>query len=252
MLKNDNLDLLIKKYYSLINNYSIFFFNSIKDIENEITFNIYIKGIKLIENVFFISLFYLNSLNEVYNNVEKSYVYYIEFINQINLTNISNIFQNNESNFDLTIKDAIIFSYKKTVFTINSNIEDKKNKIQNILLEKFTLYNKFINNLFIIYYDYYIIYKKYNALDIISFYKDNILYIRKHIEKIKNNKISNKYFEIIINIIKTLYSSNYYSYNYQDKINKYNKISNFIDKIINIVNNNNNNKNIYDIINTII
>ena len=92
------MDLIFKKYYLLINNYTIFFLDTINYVNKNTYINIYIKGIKILENVFFLSLLYFNFINEVYNNSEKAYVYYIEFINQID---INNQFTNNENNLIL-------------------------------------------------------------------------------------------------------------------------------------------------------
>ena len=124
MLSNNNSDIeiLLNKYFLLINNYTIFFLDTIKNMHTHIYINIYIKGIKIIKTVFLLSLYYYKSINDIYSNTEKSYVYFIEFINQINFNN--NLDANNETNFDITIKDAIIFAYKKTIFVQESKINE--------------------------------------------------------------------------------------------------------------------------------
>ena len=142
-----NINDIINKYNNLLINYNKFFFNNIIIYKNNnLSKNIYIKGINLIENVFNISFLYLDNLGDIYNLCEKSYIYFIEFINQINISN------NIENNIDLTIKDAIIFCYKKTILNFENNLINKNNNnINCIILNKITPYIKIINNLNIIY-----------------------------------------------------------------------------------------------------
>ena len=142
----NNINDIISKYNNLLINYNKFFFNNIIIYKNKnLSKNIYIKGINLIENVFNVSFLYLDNLGDIYNLCEKSYIYFIEFINQINISN------NIENNIDLTIKDAIIFCYKKTILNFENNVINKNNNINCIILNKITRYIKIINNLNIIY-----------------------------------------------------------------------------------------------------
>ena len=109
MIISENVIEILTKYLLTVNNYNKFFFKNLS-IYKDSNFikNLYIKGLLLIYNIFNISLLYLDSLSDIYNLCEKGYVYFIEFVNQIN---ISNSFESNS--FELTLKDAIIFSYKK-------------------------------------------------------------------------------------------------------------------------------------------
>lgn len=146
MIINENIIEILNKYLASINNYNEFFFTNIsinKDIQILEIF--YIKGIILINNIFNFSLLYLDSLIDIYNLCEKGYIYFVEFLNQICMTNY---LENNS--FELTIKDAIIFSYKKTIFTIDSTI-NINNSDYNIY--KLNIINEFIyiiNNISII------------------------------------------------------------------------------------------------------
>ena len=141
-----NINDVISKYNNLLINYNKFFFNNIISYKNNnLSKNIYIKGINLIENVFNISFLYLDNLGDIYNLCEKSYIYFIEFINQINISN------NIENNIDLTIKDAIIFCYKKTILNFENNVINKNNNINCIILNKITPYINITNKLNIIY-----------------------------------------------------------------------------------------------------
>lgn len=72
-----------------------------------------------------------------------SITYYVEFLNQIN-TNSVNTF------ISLTLKDAILFVYKKTLFNLNSQyIKRYKNKNDDKLFEIIFTITKIINRLHI-------------------------------------------------------------------------------------------------------
>jgi len=119
MITNENIIDIINKYLLTVNNYNKFFFSNITFYKHSsILENLYIKGIYLINNIFNLSLIYLDSLVDIYSLCEKGYIYFIEFINQINITN-----SYETNSFELTLKDAIIFSYKKTIFTLDNNIK---------------------------------------------------------------------------------------------------------------------------------
>jgi hypothetical protein len=116
---SENIIEILSRYLLTVNNYNRFFFKNIS-IYKDINFlkNLHIKGLLLINNIFSISLLYLDSLIDIYNLCEKGYVYFIEFVNQIHITNS---FESNS--FELTLKDAVIFSYKKTIFTFDNIIK---------------------------------------------------------------------------------------------------------------------------------
>lgn len=119
MIISENIIEILTRYLLTVNNYNKFFFKNISIYKDSNSIkNLYIKGLLLIYNIFNISLLYLDSLIDIYNLCEKGYVYFIEFVNQIN---ISNSFESNS--FELTLKDAIIFSYKKTIFTFDNIIQ---------------------------------------------------------------------------------------------------------------------------------
>ena len=82
---------------------------------------IYLKGLFLLKNIYILLHFNTVSRNEITSILEKVYIYFIEFIIQINI---------NSANFELTLKDAVMFTYKKTIFsykqtTTNKNIIDQ-------------------------------------------------------------------------------------------------------------------------------
>tara|TARA_B100001769_G_scaffold252336_3_gene226635 strand:+ start:37 stop:996 length:960 start_codon:yes stop_codon:yes gene_type:complete len=146
MIINENIIEILNKYLASINNYNDFFFTNIsinKNIKNIEIF--YIKGIILINNIFNFSLLYVDSLIDIYNLCEKGYIYFVEFLNQICITNY---LENNS--FELTMKDATIFSYKKTIFTIDSSININNSDINNYKLNIINEFIYIINNISII------------------------------------------------------------------------------------------------------
>ena len=238
MIISENIIEILTKYLLTINNFNKFFFTNITLYKNnKLLENLYIKGIILINNIFNISLLYLDSLVDIYNLCEKGYIYFIEFINQINITNSS---ENNS--FELTLKDAIIFSYKKTIFnietTINTDISEFNNFKHNIINEIIII----INNLsFILNKNTY---KHFNSdTNINEFINSSTLSLSKFIKKIFNSldintKISTIDYKIVHklkNINSTLLYINNVCYNndtlYDDEVSK--NILHFIEKFIN-------------------
>jgi hypothetical protein len=97
---------------------------------------IYLKGLFLLKNIY--SLLHFNNINNINSNetkniLEKAYIYFIEFLIQINI---------NSANFELTLKDAVMFTYKKTILSykytannkniIQKNLDNNLNSICNI------------------------------------------------------------------------------------------------------------------------
>jgi hypothetical protein len=105
---------------------------------------IYINiGIKTIFHV--ITNIFINTKNidtTVYHG-KLSINYYIEFLKQINSNNINSFIH-------LTLKDAILFVYKKTIFNLNSEYNKTyKNKKDDIMFYKIFKITTIINNLHI-------------------------------------------------------------------------------------------------------
>jgi hypothetical protein len=238
MIINENIIEILTKYLLTINNFNKFFFTNITIYKNEkLLENLYIKGIILINNIFNISLLYLDSLVDIYNLCEKGYIYFIEFINQINITNSCET-----NSFELTLKDATIFSYKKTIFniekTISTDISDFNNFKHSIINEIIIIINNlsFILNKNI----YKLFYSDSNIIEIIN---NNAIFLSKNIKKIFNlldinTKISTIDYKIIHKLkninyiliyINNTYNNNHYIYNNEVIKN----ILQFIEKFIN-------------------
>ena len=94
---------------------------------------IYLKGLFLLKNIYILLHFNTVNRNEITAILEKAYIYFIEFVIQINI---------NSANFELTLKDAVMFTYKKTIFSykqtstnkniIDQGIDNNLNSICNI------------------------------------------------------------------------------------------------------------------------
>lgn len=69
------------------------------------------QGISTIHHIFLMLLLYTKNIELVFSNLKKAYYYYIEFIQQI---------KKDEHQFlKFSVKDAILFVYKKTVNELN-------------------------------------------------------------------------------------------------------------------------------------
>lgn len=142
MIISENIVEILTRYLLTVNNYNRFFFKNIS-IYKDTNFlkNLHVKGLLLINNIFNISLLYLDSLIDIYNLCEKGYVYFVEFVNQINITNS---FESNS--FELTLKDAVIFSYKKTIFTFDNTIQTSISNTNKFKLKIINTIISIINN----------------------------------------------------------------------------------------------------------
>ena len=250
MLVTENTSDIIYKYITIVNNYSITFHTNITGYKHhKYLENLYIRGLNLITNIFSISLLYLDNILDINNLCEKGYIYFIEFVNQINSTNFT------ETNFELTLKDAIIFSYKKTLFTIENTIEIHTNSYEKQKTHIINIFIKIINNVYMILnnklyiqdsnknknqiidkitFDINKLSKKIiNNLDLHSIHHDTNININ-NINNINNIVLC---IDKIYNILNLLINNlNHYKTTNSDSINIdiiFNNLLTFIDKIIN-------------------
>tara|TARA_Y100000389_G_scaffold26320_1_gene22648 strand:+ start:893 stop:1738 length:846 start_codon:yes stop_codon:yes gene_type:complete len=241
MIISENVIEILSRYLLTVNNYNKFFFKNLS-IYKDSNFikNLYIKGLLLIYNIFNISLLYLDSLSDIYNLCEKGYVYFIEFVNQIN---ISNSFESNS--FELTLKDAIIFSYKKTIFTFDNIIHTTISDNNKYKLEIINTLISIINNSSIIINNK--IYYLYNN----QLYDENIFHQEINLITLNLSKLIKKIFIATdlnskqhdinpnlviylenISIFINLISINYNIFNYSNLHEFHKNIIIFIDKYI--------------------
>ena len=126
-------------YTTLINYYVIY---SIENIKSK-NINIFDKGFSLISNIFITILMYTRSLNTTIHHTQKGILYYIEYITQITD-------KDDTMFFNLTLKDAIVYVYTKTIYDINEKIRSAfilttfENKLFNIIHQLIVNYNDII------------------------------------------------------------------------------------------------------------
>lgn len=171
----DSSTTIFLKYMTIINDYLKHCLDNmfIKNI-NYYTY-IVKKGITTLTTVFKILLLYTKNLDLVYNNCQKSYIYYIEFIGQIG--------EENNSFLQLNSKDATLFVYKKTIFEINNDIRNdseynSSNELLTDICSLIQLYNTILYNLI----------DNNNINDIIKIINTDLASIMQKIMKIYLNK----------------------------------------------------------------
>jgi len=103
---------LLRKYNLLIIEYLNFI-----NINNKF---VIIRGLTTITHVFNIILYYTRNIDVALYHGQKSFYYYVEFISQI--TDEDNLFLN------LNSRDASLFVYKKTIYEINKEFKEAKDK----------------------------------------------------------------------------------------------------------------------------
>jgi hypothetical protein len=103
-------------------------------LNNKNHYYIYVKGLESIYNIFDYLLYNTRNINLVKEHCQKVIYFYIEFINQI--MDDSNVFLN------LTIMDAVLFIYKKTIFNINKSF--CKNMEQPLTIKEKRVYDTLI------------------------------------------------------------------------------------------------------------
>tara|TARA_B100001059_G_C17804177_1_gene568060 strand:- start:773 stop:1618 length:846 start_codon:yes stop_codon:yes gene_type:complete len=134
--------ILFIKYVGLIHELIECSINKININKSSYYKEILIKGIKNINYIYNLVLLYTNNLDITLYTTQKSILYFIEFISQID--------DENHSFLNLTINDASMFIYKKTIFEINDEFKKSYNQCDNnkhtmtMLQLYIELYNKIL------------------------------------------------------------------------------------------------------------
>jgi hypothetical protein len=119
---------IIKSYCDLINFYVSYSIENLNIKDKEI----FMTGLNVIQHIFRIMFLYTKNLELTIYNTQQSIYYYVEYITQIT-DKEDNIF------FNLSIKDAVIYVYTRSVFEIKkayvkSNNDDDVIIFNNIIL----------------------------------------------------------------------------------------------------------------------
>lgn len=133
------------------------------------------KGIEIINHVFMQCLIYTKNLELTFQTTQSAFLYYCEFMNQIG--------NENHSYLKLSVKDATLFVYKKTIFEINHNMRKNNTMLtQDIeLVNNFKNFLSLSNGILFNLLEYYKFLDNSNILELCIFIKENILIIYKRI-----------------------------------------------------------------------
>ena len=101
------------------------------------------KGIEVITNIFNVILLYTRNLEITTHYTNQSIYFYIEYINQISNKSAEFVFVN------LTMQDAILYIYRKSIFEINEQIRRKykNNNNEKKKFESISLFNNTYNHI---------------------------------------------------------------------------------------------------------
>lgn len=137
---------ILSRYNVLINDFLTQSHEAIKINNKPYFIYIIINGIETITHVYRFLLMYTKNSELVCYNCKKSVYYYIEFITQLS--------RNKGAVLKLTVKDASLFVYRKTIFAVDQTyrkqyIQDEKTKIidSNIFCITEILLSCFRNNI---------------------------------------------------------------------------------------------------------
>ena len=108
----DPVILIQLSYVKIIHYYIVHYF------ENMSNPNIFIQGFKSLTHIFLFLLMYTKYLELTIFHCQNSIFYYIEYISQIT-DKEDNMF------FNLTLKDAIVYIYTKTIYDLNEECRQK-------------------------------------------------------------------------------------------------------------------------------
>ena len=97
-------------YAGIVCEYLKYFFDNSHIQDKKYLLYVMLKGIELIEHIFIMMLVYTRNINCASHYAQKGYFYFIEFIDQVG--------EKSNSFLKLTCKDAILFTYRKTLFDI--------------------------------------------------------------------------------------------------------------------------------------
>ena len=113
---NDNIFDIYNKFTSIINEFILHILDNNKSENVEI--ELY-EGIKTLSHVFKFLILYTKNLELTIYHCQRAFYFFIEFMDQMN--------DESHSFLQLTIKDAILFVYKKTIYDINDDYRSSYN-----------------------------------------------------------------------------------------------------------------------------
>ena len=190
---DNNLKNIISVYYSLIERY----LNKCSELNarKDKAYLKYIvrKGVEIINHVFTQCLIYTKNLELTFQTSQSAFLYYCEFMSQIG--------NESHSYLKLSVKDATLFVYKKTIFEINQNMrKHMTNLSQDIeLINHFNVFLSLYNGICYNLIDEFEFNDDKNVYDMCLNIRDTINILNKRIislfeenqeNTLKNNEIS--------------------------------------------------------------
>lgn len=202
---SDKINKYFIKYVTLINDFLNYACNNLNTDNTEILKHNIQKGIQALTHIFKIILIKSNDINCTIDVTQKCFFYYVEFVTQI---------ANSNDHIQLSLNDAIIFLYKKSIFQYDDtentehNIDFSNNISYNISSDLQKLIE--VHNELVYYYIFVFEHHNYSFNDFtksIYLFTENIITIHtinnincihNFIKYFKFNKIK---FTIIINLL---------------------------------------------------
>jgi len=133
------------------------------------------KGVEIVNHVFSQCLIYTKNLELTFQTTQSAFLYYCEFMNQIG--------NENHSYLKLSVKDATLFVYKKTIFEINQNIRNNLTTLSEDiqLLEYFNNFIYFSNGICFSLIETIIFSNNDNIFELCNYIKEHLQIIHKRI-----------------------------------------------------------------------
>ena len=160
---------IVKQYFTIIYHY----IEHCLDNTSNKNSSIFYTGLNMTTNIFRVMLYYTKNLELTMYHTRNGIYYYVEYISQITDTD-DTIF------FNLTVKDAIMYVYTRTLFDINK-LHVKKGSSE---LFDLSFLNDYLNTIFLMSNSLLINIQQYKQI-----LKNNIDYLKEKIDE--DNTLTN-------------------------------------------------------------
>ena len=129
---------VLKQYFLIMQHY----IEHCLDNTNNKNYSIFYTGLNMTTNIFRLMLYYTKNLELTMYHTRNGIYYYVEYISQITDTE-DNIF------FNLTVKDAIMYVYTRTLFDINKTYLKDNNILELDFLNNYLIFINLISSILI-------------------------------------------------------------------------------------------------------
>lgn len=176
------------------------------------------KGAEVINNIFNILLLYTRNLDITTHYANQCIYFYVEYINQISNKSAEFVFVN------LTMQDAILYIYRKSIFEINEQIRRKykSNSNEKKIYDSISIFNNTYNHIILAFLQNNEFNKEsYDDIKKNMYNMNLVLY--NYIYDVELNKYS---YDLLYNCINSNFSQLNKSKNYKDFVSNLNSIIN--------------------------